>query len=93
MDKRLCVIDKNGVWNYDKVGLAAYTIRALQQLHTKVEDQQKEIEHDQKEEQRRIADLKRLIAAQQKEIELMKWQIRILAEPHPAQVHLPDTAP
>ena len=44
LDKRLCVIDKNGVWNYDKVGLAAYTIRALQQLHAKVEEQEREIE-------------------------------------------------
>ena len=39
------------------------------------------------------ASLKQLIAAQQKEIELTKLQIRILAQPHPAQIDLPTSLP
>jgi len=40
-----------------------------------------------------LADLKQLNAAEQKEIELMKEQIRILAQPHPAKIDLPIALP
>jgi hypothetical protein len=40
-----------------------------------------------------IASLRQLVAVQQREIDLMKLQIRILAEPHPAQVNLPTSLP
>jgi hypothetical protein len=39
------------------------------------------------------ASLKRLFAAQQNDIELMKLQIQILAQPHPAQIDLPTSLP
>jgi hypothetical protein len=54
---------------------------------------QQRITEDHAAEQKEIADLKEQVSAQQKEIDLIKLQIRILAEPHPAQVKLPTSLP
>src|SRR5208283_4246351 len=74
--------DKDRTYNMGYSELLAPLVKAVQQ-----QQQETAAEADDN------ASLKQLIAAQQKEIELTKLQIRILAQPHPAQIDLPTSLP
>jgi hypothetical protein len=69
---------------YDE--LLAPIVKSIQQQQQEITDDKQKIADDN-------ASLRQLIAAQQKEIDLMKLQIRILAQPHPAMVDLPTSLP
>jgi cell division septum initiation protein DivIVA len=88
--------DKDHIYNMAYDELLAPIVKSIQQQQQEITDDKQEIADDKANLKHLTddnADLRRLIAAQQKEIELMKWQIRILAQPHPAKVDLPTSLP
>jgi len=85
--------DEIKTWELNYSAIIAPVVKAIQEQQQEFTDEKanalkKDAVYD-----REISDLKKKNAAQQKEIELIKQQIRILAAPHPARVYLPGTDP